>query len=167
MTSRERKGILWLSAGLIACLLVTSPVLYDSRRMAWLRRQARTLKVGDSKAKVERTLGRANKAWKGLTTRGNPLVQLNRQGRIRLSMTMSSKAGTDIEISELWRYRRRIAWRNSLRREFPYVWPFRRRGWFSDPSDDVVVAFDGEDNVSAITAGGAFIVGPDQVLVDD
>ena len=168
MTSRERKAILWFSAALLACLLVTSPVIYDSRRMAWLRREARTLKVGDSKAKVERTLGRANEAWEELTTKGNPLVELDRQGRIWLSVVMSFEAGTDMEIHELWRYRRRIDWRNSLRREFPFVWPFRGRNLFSDQSDDdVIISFDGEGNVSAITACGAFIVGPDQVFMDD
>ncbi len=78
--------------------------------------------------------------------------------------TLADAGYTDtvIEIEELWTYRRRFDWRSSLRREFPDVWPFRGRA----RSDDVVVAFDGEGNVSAITAGGALIVGP-EVLVDD
>lgn len=181
MTSRERKAIVWLSAVLLACLLVTGPVLYDSRRMAWIRRQARTLKAGDSKAKVERTLGRANEAWeketsKAFSTGPSPLLKIVRVQGVPKAIDRTTKlwgvtnAGetyTIIEISELWIYGSRFDWRNSLRREFPFVWPFRRRAWWPDPSDDVVIEFDDDGNVSVIRGRGALADRPGQVFVDD
>jgi hypothetical protein len=60
MTANERKTLLWFLVLLFGALLVASPFVYSTRRMAAIEAKARTLRVGDSREKVVELLGKPN-----------------------------------------------------------------------------------------------------------
>ncbi len=124
MTSRERKILLWFAAGLIVCLLLASPFLYDSLRMRSIRLQARTLKVGDSQAEVAKTLGRPDDV-------GGPRI---------------------LDPTKYWLYRRRFD-RLSMHEGLPPIWPFRSqlRIIRAPGPGDVMIKFDDDGEVLAIS----------------
>jgi hypothetical protein len=63
VTAKERKTLLWFLVVVLGALLVASPFIYSSRRMAAI--EARTLKVGDSREKVIELLGKPDDDFPG------------------------------------------------------------------------------------------------------
>lgn len=110
-------------------LLVVSPIVYDAGRMHSLRRRAKQIKVGDSKATVRQILGDCDGAHAGGAIL--PLVAA---------------------APECWSYGSSFDWENCFVDEFPYFFPFRIR-IFGPHHDDLVIEFDDQGNVSAVKLG--------------